>query len=69
MCDFKGDIKSCKCRNAVLKAYFGLREEHEIPHEFALEAAYIVYQHHHPDDNKDMARLKVESWVHAGHLH
>ena len=69
MCDFKGSTHSCKCRAAVLKAYNELRIEHELPEAFALEAAYIVYKHHHPEDEMELARLKVESWVHAGHLH
>ena len=69
MCDFKGDTPSCKCRMAVLKAYNEMREGHEQPETFAMEAACIVYHHHHPEDPKDLARLKVERWVHAGHLH
>ena len=69
MCDFKGSIKACKCRAAVLKAYHELHDEHQLPEAFAMEAAYIVYKHHHPEDTVDVARLKVESWIHAGHLH
>ncbi len=69
MCDFKGNTPNCKCRMAVLKAYNQLRGEHEIPECFALEAACIVYQHHHPEDSKHATRLKVESWINEGHLH
>lgn len=67
MCDTIS--KSCKCRAATLHAYNDLRENHDVPESFAFEAACIVYQHHHPEQNKDMARLTVESWIHAGHLH
>lgn len=67
MCDTVS--KDCKCRAAVLKAYHQLYDEHELPETFALEAACIVYTHHHPEDPKHIAKLKVESWIHAGHLH
>lgn len=61
--------KDCKCRAAALNAYNDLRENHEVPEAFAFEAACIIYQHHHPEENKLSARMKVESWIHAGHLH
>ena len=67
MCDTTS--KDCRCRKAVLNAYHELHDEHALPAAFALEAACIVYHHHHPEDTKDVARLKVESWIHAGHLH
>jgi len=69
MCDFSENSPSCKCRMAVLKAYHELREHHAQPACFALEAACIVYHHHHPEDPSDVALLKVESWINAGHLH
>ncbi|PZP55252.1 MAG: hypothetical protein DI586_07450 [Micavibrio aeruginosavorus] len=68
MCDFKNEAVSCKCRTAVLAAYHELIEHHEIPDRFALDAACLVYRNHHPEDTKRDARLKVESWIYAGHL-
>lgn len=70
MCDFKDDEQgqNCKCRRAVMTAYNGLRDA-SLPDSFALDAATRVYRHHHPEDTKEMSRLKVESWIHAGHLH
>lgn len=68
MCDFNNQDAMCKCRMAVLNAYNGLLE-HELPESFAREAATLVYRHHHPEDSKELSRLKVESWIHAGHLH
>ena len=68
MCDFKDATFPCKCKTAVLKAYHDLIE-HETPESFAREAATRVYRHHHPEDSKELSRLKVESWIHAGHLH
>lgn len=52
-----------------MNAYHGLLDDHHVPESFALEAACLVYKHHHPEDGVDIARLKVESWIHAGHLH
>lgn len=51
-----------------MTAYNGLRDA-SLPDSFALDAATRVYRHHHPEDTKEMSRLKVESWIHAGHLH
>lgn len=68
MCDFNNSDAMCKCKMAVLNAYNGLLE-HELPESFAREAATLVYRHHHPEDSKELSRLKVESWIHAGHLH
>lgn len=69
MCDFAETNANCKCRRAVLKTYCELRDHHAQPHTFAFEAACIVYRHHHPEDATDVAQLKVESWINAGHLH
>lgn len=69
MCDFKDETFPCKCKTAVLTAYHSLCEAHELPESFAREAATLVYRHHHPEDSKETARLQVESWIHAGHLH
>lgn len=68
MCEFKDATFPCKCKTAVLKAYQSLIED-ETPENFAREAATRVYMHHHPEDSKELSRLKVESWIHAGHLH
>lgn len=68
MCDFKDESRLCRCKTAVLTAYHELLG-HDTPECFAREAATRVYQHHHPEDTKEMSRLKVESWINAGHLH
>ncbi|MCB1783080.1 MAG: hypothetical protein KDI13_03725 [Alphaproteobacteria bacterium] len=62
------DPGRCKCQGAVLRAYSGLIEAGQ-PECNALEAALIVYRHHHPEDSKADASLIVERWVHAGHFH
>lgn len=58
----------CKCQNAVLNAYKNLLSA-GLPKVHALEAAKIVYAHHHPEDAADVAALTVERWVNAGHFH
>ncbi|MBP7722566.1 MAG: hypothetical protein KA155_08525 [Alphaproteobacteria bacterium] len=63
--EFDGD---CKCQNAVMRAYKGLLTA-GTPESRALEAAKIVYSHHHPEDPADIAALTVERWVNAGHFH
>jgi hypothetical protein len=68
MCDFKDEKTLCKCKAAVLTAYHEMLG-HSMPECFAREAATLVYRHHHPEDTKELSRLKVESWIHAGHLH
>jgi hypothetical protein len=35
----------------------------------ALEAAKIVYAHHHPDDSREDVSLTVERWICAGKFH
>jgi hypothetical protein len=62
---FDGD---CKCQNAVLSAYKNLLSA-GMPEPRALEAAKIVYGHHHPEDPADQAGLTVERWINAEHLH
>jgi hypothetical protein len=58
----------CKCQAAVLRAYKTLLSA-GTPEAYALEAAKIVYSHHHPEDSKEVAGLTVERWVNAGHFH
>ncbi|MGB4057339.1 MAG: hypothetical protein WBK77_04570 [Alphaproteobacteria bacterium] len=53
---------------AVMRAYTTLLSA-GTPESRALEAAKIVYSHHHPEDSKDMAALTVERWVYAAHIH
>lgn len=58
----------CKCQSAVLRAYKSLLSA-GTPESRALEAAKIVYSHHHPEDPADVAALTVERWVYAEHFH
>jgi hypothetical protein len=58
----------CKCQSAVLRAYKSLLSV-GTPETRALEAAKIVYSHHHPEDPADVAALTVERWVYAEHFH
>jgi hypothetical protein len=60
--DAANDPVRCKCRAAVLRAYAALIEAGR-PASTALEAAKIVYAHHHPDDKKQDRALTVERWV------
>lgn len=62
------DPVRCKCHGAVLRVYNGLVEAGR-PECNAMEAAMIVYRHHHPEDSKSDASLIVERWVNAGHFH
>ena len=57
----------CKCYGAVMRAYKCMKSDE--PETVALEAAVRVYRHHHPEDSKHDARLTVQSWVHAEHVH
>jgi hypothetical protein len=61
-------VERCKCKAAVLRAYKGLLSAGQ-PENNALEAAKIVYAHHHPEDPQSAAALTVERWVHAERLH
>tara|TARA_B100001989_G_scaffold247920_2_gene220797 strand:- start:2223 stop:2447 length:225 start_codon:yes stop_codon:yes gene_type:complete len=62
------DPVRCKCQGAVLRSYKGLIEAGQ-PEVNALEAAKIVYRHHHPEDSKECAGLIVERWVYAEKFH
>ena len=62
---FDGD---CKCQKAVLNAYKTLLSV-GTPEVHALEAAKIVYSHHHPEDSAEVAGLTVERWVYSDHFH
>ena len=66
--DGANDPERCKCRSAVLRAYKLLLQAGQ-PSQYALEAAKIVYAHHHPKDSKFDRALTVERWVNAGHFH
>ncbi len=58
----------CKCHGAVMRAYVGLCES-GVPRSYALEAARIVYDFHHPEDNKEDQFLTVERWINEESLH
>lgn len=58
----------CKCQSAVLRAYKTLIGT-GMPEPRALEAAKIVYAHHHPEDAVETAAITVERWVYADHVH
>lgn len=61
------DPVRCKCQGAVLKTYSTLIQS--VPHNVALEAAQIVYGHHHPEDCKGDRAITVERWVNASNFH
>ena len=58
----------CKCQKAVMNAYRGLLTVGQSK-EVALEAAKVVYHHHHPEDMQPVVDRTVEAWIDAGHLH
>lgn len=58
----------CKCYKAVMRAYGGLIAAGQ-PQSTALEAATIVYRHHHPEETPAIAGLTVERWTHEKSLH
>lgn len=66
--DAAKDPHRCKCQAAVKKTYEGLLNAGQ-PATVALEAAKIVYHHHHPEDSKDLAGLTVERWIYEGRFH
>ena len=66
--DGANDPGRCKCQNAVKKTYAGLLKAGQ-PEAYALDAAKIVYRHHHPEDSKEDAGLTVERWVYQEHFH
>lgn len=72
MCDFNDGFEEgglpCKCRRAVMTVYHELKDD-RCPEKFAVEAAYRVYRHHHPEDSKSKGQLTVDRWLHAGHFH
>jgi len=66
--DGANEPERCKCRPAVLRAYGGLLAAGQ-PECVALEAAKVVYSHHHPEDSQEDAGLTVERWICAGKFH
>lgn len=62
------DARDCKCHRAVMRAYTTMVRT-GCPQSVALDAASIVYAHHHPEDTKSDQRLTVERWVNADSLH
>ena len=64
----KDASKDCKCHGAVMRAHGSLVEAGQ-PESIALEAAKIVYNHHHPEDTKADQALTVERWVNEENLH
>jgi hypothetical protein len=65
--DLATDPVRCKCQGAVLNTYSSLLKS--VPHNVALEAAQIVYGHHHPEDCKGDRAITVERWVNASNFH
>ena len=51
-----------------MRAYGGLIAAGQ-PQSTALEAATIVYRHHHPEETPAIAGLTVERWTHEKSLH
>lgn len=66
--DGADDEVRCKCQAAVMRTYLSLLNAGQ-PESNALDAAKIVYRHHHPEDTKIDAALTVERWVYAGQFH
>lgn len=61
------EVDDCKCHNAVMNAYAGMKHCGE---EIALDAALRVYHFHHPEDALELAALTVGRWVaEDGHVH
>lgn len=56
----------CKCYGAVMRTYKGMSDE---PDHVAFDAALRVYRFHHPEHQKDKAKLTVESWIYAENFH
>ena len=66
-CNPIGKDADCKCYRAVMRTFDFLSAQE--PYNTALEAAQIVYRHHHPEDSKASAHLVVERWVSEDHVH
>jgi hypothetical protein len=65
--DPANDAIMCDCRNAVERAYHTLMKTgHD--EKMAMEAAKRVYQHHHPEDDRNTRDIIVERWV-ANSIH
>jgi hypothetical protein len=62
--DMADPAARCVCREAAMRAYHGLIKAGQ-PQNFALEAAKIIYRHHHPEDSPEIRNVTVERWVTA----
>ena len=60
------EAADCKCYGAVMRTFKCMSDE---PFGIAFQAALRVYRYHHPEDKKHDARLTVERWVNAEHIH
>jgi hypothetical protein len=58
----------CRCHNAVMKGYTGMKLSGAAEAE-ALDAACRIYYFHHPEQAMEAAKLTVEQWVYAGRHH
>lgn len=61
------DGSRCKCYNAVMNAYEGVKKD--VSKNVADEVALRVYRHHHPEDCITLAKLTVERWIYGGTVH
>lgn len=61
------DDVNCECRSAVERAYKTLKISGH-PETMAMDAAKRVYQHHHPEDAREIRDVIVERWV-ASQIH
>ncbi len=60
--------QSCKCYQAVMRAYSAMIGAGQPPN-IAQDVAITVYSYHHPQDTKANQSLTVERWLNEGHLH
>ncbi len=66
MCD--RNEENCRCHNAVMNGYAGMKKSGAAESE-ALAAACRIYKFHHPELRDAASRLIVERWVYAGRSH
>jgi len=60
--------KDCRCHSAVMNGYAGMKRSGAAEVE-ALNAAFRIYEFHHPEQERETARLTVERWIYASYTH
>lgn len=61
-------LADCKCQAAVRKAYKGMVDR-GLSSDIAVDIATRLYRYHHPEVERDRARVVVQVWTYDGHLH